>query len=250
MLKQTFIHIPGIGKRTELELWNNSILCWEDFIQHFDELQFTSRKKLSMRKYIDESIERLQHHDHKYFARLLPRGELWRAYPDFSGRIAYLDIETTGLFSNRDEITLIGLYDGKNVKTYINGINLGSIDKELERFSVIVTFNGARFDLPFIQKCMPHIALDHLHIDLLYPLRRLGYRGGLKSIERQLGIERESDVSGLTGWDAVRLWYEYKNGSSKSLDTLIKYNSSDIVNLEELMTFTYKELKKRTVPFQ
>src|SRR5712692_2083925 len=30
MLQQTFIHIPGIGNQTELELWENGIHSWED----------------------------------------------------------------------------------------------------------------------------------------------------------------------------------------------------------------------------
>ena len=30
MLQQTFIHIPGIGKQTEIELWGQGIRSWDD----------------------------------------------------------------------------------------------------------------------------------------------------------------------------------------------------------------------------
>jgi hypothetical protein len=30
MLEQTFIHIPGVGKLTERELWADGIRCWDD----------------------------------------------------------------------------------------------------------------------------------------------------------------------------------------------------------------------------
>jgi uncharacterized protein YprB with RNaseH-like and TPR domain len=204
-----------------------------------------AHRKQEMRIIIENSTRSLKELDHRFFADSLPKHEYWRAFPDFEGHIAYLDIETTGLFPGMHEITVIGVYDGKDVSTFVNGTNLDAIEHELKKYSVLITFNGARFDLPFIAQHMPQVQLDHLHIDLVYPLRRLGYRGGLKSIERQLKIERDSDVARLTGWDAVRLWNEYKRGSEKSLETLIKYNSEDIVNLKELMQFSYTELKRR-----
>ncbi|KAF5414654.1 MAG: hypothetical protein C5S48_07945 [Candidatus Methanogaster sp.] len=36
-----------------------------------------------------------------------------------------------------------------------------------------------------------------LHTDLIYPLRRIGYTGGLKAIERVLGIARGDMAQGL-----------------------------------------------------
>jgi len=247
MLRQTFVHVPRIGRATELNLWRSGIGCWEDFIARYSEVPLPQNRKSDVRLHIEKSIIRLEQQDHRYFAQALPRQEMWRAYPDFPGKVAYLDIETTGLFPLADEITVIGIYDGKNVATFINGINLDDVCQELKKYSVLITFNGLRFDIPFIRSFMADVQIDHLHIDLLYPLRKLGYRGGLKSIERQLGIERESDVAHLTGFDAVRLWREYRRGSETALQTLVKYNSSDIVNLEYLMKFVYEELKKRTL---
>lgn len=243
MLRQTFVHIPGIGAATERSLWQSGISCWDDFLARPDGAPFSEKRMRDIRPQVEESVKRLGDSDHGYFARTLPRKELWRAFADFPGKVAYLDIETTGLFHS-DDITIIGIFDGKKVATFINGINMGDVGNELAKYSVLVTFNGLRFDLPFIQSRMPQVPLGHLHIDLLYPLRRLGCRGGLKSIERQLGIAREDGLADLTGWDAVRLWNEYKRGSDAALQTLVRYNAADIVNLERLMEFSYAELKK------
>jgi uncharacterized protein YprB with RNaseH-like and TPR domain len=79
-------------------------------------------------------------------------------------------------------------------------------------------------------------------------LRRLGYRGGLKNIEKQLGIGRESDVYGMDGHDAVMLWKAYQWGDQEALDRLVKYNTADIVNLEPLMQLGYGEMKRRILP--
>jgi len=59
----------------------------------------------------------------------------------------------------------------------------------------LVTYNGARFDLPFIKHEYPEIEFDQLHADLMYPLRRIGYTGGLKVIERMLGVTRSEDMA-------------------------------------------------------
>ena len=91
---------------------------------------------------------------------------------------------------------------------------------------------------------MPEISFNQFHVDLRFVLKGLGYEGGLKKIEKRLGIERESDVSELSGKDAVRLWYQYKRRNDDSaLNTLIKYNIEDIENLKYLMDFSYDKLK-------
>jgi uncharacterized protein YprB with RNaseH-like and TPR domain len=52
-------------------------------------------------------------------------------------------------------------------------------------------------------------------------------------VEQKLGISRES--AGITGWDAVLLWNRYKKYRDEAaLQTLLKYNEEDVVNLKTL----------------
>ena len=66
-----------------------------------------------------------------------------------------------------------------------------------------MTYNGKSFDIPFIES---HFGakLTHAHIDLRYILASLGYRGGLKGCEKQLGIDR-GDLKNVDGYFAVLL---------------------------------------------
>ena len=62
---------------------------------------------------------------------------------------------------------------------------------DIREYSTVVTYNGKSFDVPFIERFF-RIKMHHMHIDLMYVLRSLGYKGGLKSCERQLGLERKN----------------------------------------------------------
>ena len=73
----------------------------------------------------------------------------------FRAKFIFLDIETTGLSQNYDEITMIGVHGGDGIKVFINSIDLKDLPQALKWCKVIVTFNGARFDLPFIEQACP-----------------------------------------------------------------------------------------------
>ena len=137
---------------------------------------------------------------------------------------------------------MIGVHSSDGTKVFISGIDLEDFPQALEGCKVIVTFNGARFDLPFIKHHLPGVSFDQLHIDLLYPLRRLGLTRGLKRIETELGLSRSGETTGLSGFDAVRLWYKYKHGSQAALDTLVRHNIEDIQNLETIIEILYPSL--------
>ena len=70
--------------------------------------------------------------------------------------------------------------------------------------------------------------------------------GGLKNIERELGIKRNEDVADIDGFEAVRLWYRYLGGDENALKLLVDYNIEDIKNLKFLMEYAYDNLKKKT----
>ncbi len=192
---------------------------------------------------LQRSIEALEKRDHAFFMERLGLADSWRAFPSFRDRCVYLDIETDG-GRGGSAITTVGLYDGQDYRCLIKGKDLQKLPEVLGDYGMIVTFFGASFDLPMVQKRFRDLQLNHLHIDLCPTLRRLGIRGGLKAIEKTLGLQRGDDTDGLNGLDAVRLWNRYKTlGDKDALDTLVAYNREDVVNLEHLAIYAYERLK-------
>ncbi|MBI3722213.1 MAG: ribonuclease H-like domain-containing protein, partial [Fimbriimonas ginsengisoli] len=115
-------------------------------------------------------------------------------------------------------------------------------------YSVIVTFAGWMFDLPVLERAFGGLRFDQIHVDLCPTLRQVGLRGGLKRIERELGVARDGEVDGLTGLDAVRLWRRYKRFDDEAaLQRLIAYNRADVVNLERLSQIAYDRLRRQTM---
>ncbi|MCZ7356396.1 MAG: ribonuclease H-like domain-containing protein [Candidatus Methanoperedens sp.] len=241
MLKNTYIHLPGIGSSTERKIWKAGIENWEDFLDNLNLIKVPKTKKRVLLSGIEESIEQLTCENHIFFSRRLEVRDQWRAYRHFKNVTAYVDIETTGLSPEFSRITMIGIYNGKETKTFIRGINLEGAQDELRKYKQLVTFNGARFDLPFIQREFPGF-FNHLHVDLMYPLKKIGYSGGLKKIETSLGIARSEETCGIMGFDAVRLWNMYQRGKEEALDILVKYNAEDVVNLEKIIEMTYHRM--------
>ncbi|MCQ1536585.1 exonuclease [Methanosarcina sp. KYL-1] len=247
MLTNTYIHIPGVGKSLEQKIWAQGIRTWDEFLEMEDRISIPPSRKARVLEGIRQSSERLAAKDCCFFSQCLPSAEHWRAYPLFADSAAFVDIETTGLSPGRDCITMVGIYDGKEAKTYIKGINLDDIVEEFSKYRLLVSFNGARFDLPFIKSEFPEIEFKQLHVDLMYPLRRIGYSGGLKHIEKVLGISRDEDTEGITGFDAVRLWKQYERGDREALDLLVKYNREDIVNLKTIIELTYPKMVEKAL---
>ena len=245
MLKNSFIHIQGISSNTEQKLWESGIICWDDFFEKKEKLTFLSENKKS--SIINELVFSKQHLENRnlnYFNKKLPSNQLWRCVG--YGKIAYVDIETTGLSKYTNEITVVGIYDGKNSQIFINGENLEQAWDYLRDYDIIVTFNGKQFDIPFIEHYFKN-TIDAIHLDLRFMLKELGLRGGLKVIEKSVGIKRDDEVENIDGFEAVKLWNRYKKrGCQDSLNKLIQYNIEDIINLEKLLDI-YLENKKQNI---
>jgi uncharacterized protein len=238
MLKNTFCHLPNCSTTKEQQLWASGICSWEE-LREAHSGQRARPQLATFAHQLEDSFRHLEYNDPNYFADLLPSKEHWRLFPEFRHSLAYLDIETTGL-GYGDSITTIALYDGHATHCYIKGDNLADFIRDIERYSLIVTYNGKCFDVPFIERAFK-IKMPHAHIDLMYVLRSLGYKGGLKGCERQLGLDR-GDLDGVDGFFAVLLWKDFqKNKNVKALETLLAYNIQDVVNLESLLTIAYNK---------
>ena len=160
---------------------------------------------------------------------------MWRLYSDFSDQALLLDIETTGLDSDHHDVTVIGALGRGKLALFIKGINLDRFPAYVAQFPLLVTFNGSQFDVPFLRAHFPEARLGRAHIDLRFVLRSLGYRGGLKAIERNLGIARDAAIQGVDGFEAVGLWHRYRRGDRASLVKLALYNLTGVVNMVELV---------------
>ena len=152
---------------------------------------------------------------------------------------AYLDIETTGLSAVYNGITVIGIhlddgYHGTLIQIVGDDVTKANLLKALEGVHRIYTYNGSRFDFPFIQA---YLGLDlteyYHHHDLMYDCWQMNLYGGLKAVERQLGIPRE--LKGIGGLEAIILWWAYRDGGDRgALANLLQYNKEDVVNLKTL----------------
>ncbi len=244
MLNNSFIHIPSIGQITEEKIWKNGIRTTDEFL--YSEADFLPPKT---REKIKNYISRFHPEDPHHYYDNLPSKKQWRIFKRFQNTTAYIDIETTGLDNYRDKITTIALYDGENIKHYVNGINLDDFKKDIFDYKVIVTYNGKSFDVPFIESFF-NIEIPHCHLDLRYILKDLGYSGGLKSCEKQLGVNRDDDLDGMDGFMAVLIWNHYsRRNDKKALETLLAYNVEDVLNLEYLMITAYN-MKIKDIPLE
>jgi uncharacterized protein YprB with RNaseH-like and TPR domain len=152
---------------------------------------------------------------------------------------AYLDIETTGLSPRYSEITVVGIHldNGSDTRfTQLVGIEV-TVENMLEALQGVVsiyTYNGSRFDLPFINAQLGiDLAKIFNHCDLMYDCWKKNLYGGLKSVERQLGIPRV--LTEVSGYEAVRLWWRYVDYFDlDALNTLLEYNREDVINLKAL----------------
>jgi len=248
MLNSSFSHIPSVGGVTERRIWSSGVKTMDDFLKTPPEC-FSLNKRKKIVDHIHLSKEKIRTKDARYFYDNLPSKEHWRLFKEYQDETAYIDIETTGLCFPGDIITTIALYDGNNINYYIHGKNLDDFKKDIKQYKVIITYNGKTFDIPFIESYFG-ISIPHSHLDLRYILHSLGYSGGLKSCERQLGIGRTGSLADVDGFFAVLLWNDYKSKrNEKSLETLLSYNIEDVLNLEYLMIEAYNR-KLRDIPFK
>lgn len=245
MLTKTFCHVPGISSTRERRLWSLGIDSWEAVHQAHD-MPLSRQAATSLASRIAESFAYLEKREPAYFAALLSSNQQWRLFPAFRESIAYLDIETTGL-GYGDSITTIAIYDGASIRHYVKSVNLDEFKKAIQEYRMIVTYNGRCFDVPFIESHFK-IKMPHVHLDLRYVLKSLGYAGGLKACEKRLGIDRQ-ELAEVDGYFAVLLWHDFvRNKNPQALETLLAYNIQDVVNLETLLVKAYN-LKIMETPF-
>ena len=214
-------------------MWGSGVNTWN---QAINSGQLTSKQKIVLQ----QSTQALINRDSAFFNEHFPVSERWRLLPEFKNETAFLDIETTGLGKD-SYITVCGILDESGFTSYVRGENLDELVPILDKYKLVVTFNGISFDLPYLKRELGPMMINTAHVDLMYILRNVGLKGGLKKIERICGLERNDDLSMLSGRDAVFLWSMAQEGEPRALETLIRYNAEDVSSLPLLTEFAYRQ---------
>jgi uncharacterized protein YprB with RNaseH-like and TPR domain len=174
------------------------------------------------------------------------------AVPDRDS-IVFLDTETTGLQGGTGMVPFlvgVGYFEGDNFQMaqfFIRDFDeeasmLHALGKLLERFQLIVTYNGATFDIPLLETRFTLTRFenpfsDMPHFDLLGGARRL-WRNGHGSC-RLMALEREI-VAFLRGRDVPgaripRVYFDFINyGTSPELQGVFTHNVYDVISLAAL----------------
>lgn len=247
MIRRTFLILPTIGERTERSLWRRGVTSWDDFLSLGSIPGFSRERKQRMDSLVDEASTFLRKGQTQYFTRILPSGEQWRLFTDVEDEVAYLDIETDGLSSD-STVTVVGIHRRGRTRTLVRGIDLTreNLSSELGDCKMLVTFNGGSFDLPILQYHFPFSMPSVPHLDLRHACRRIGLTGGLKQVERSLGIARAREIEYVTGEQAVYLWKLWvEKGKKNALTLLRRYNEEDTRNLETIARHTCGLLEMR-----
>lgn len=175
-----------------------------------------------------------------------------RTAPPFSSEsVCFLDIETTGL-SPTTYLFLIGLMylrGGKFVIEQVFARNyaeeaavLGYTRNTLAGFDSLVTYNGIRFDIPFIETRLAVARGGRLDpigsVDLLYAARKV-FRGVLPNnrlgtVERHLrGIERTGDIPGR---HIPAAYHDYvRTNDARAMKNVLYHNRMDLFTMAVLI---------------
>ena len=144
MLRSSFLHIRGIGPRRQRYLHRTGLCDWRQ-AACADPLRLPE----SMRHVPEAarvSLERLAAGDALFFcARLEPR-ERWRVLGEFFEEAAFLDVETDW----HGWLTVVGVYYRGEYRAFVRGRNMDAAAAFMRRLRLVVTYNGAGFDVPVL----------------------------------------------------------------------------------------------------
>jgi uncharacterized protein YprB with RNaseH-like and TPR domain len=228
-------HLPYIDAACERTLREEGCNDWADILHAphavggLDWVQWSE-----LRSAAESSRHALDAGDAAYFVSRLPATEQWRVLAQWFDRATFFDIETSGLEAD-SIVTLVCCYHDGQPLSFLADDNLEAFLPLLESVRLLVSFNGASFDVPRVLDRFHIPELPCPHIDLRGLCRHVGWQGGLKKIEREQGLRRPPDLDGLGGAEAVQLWRAWsERGDEKARRTLVRYCSADTAMLASL----------------
>jgi uncharacterized protein len=241
VIDRTFQLCPGVGPWREKDLWARGVTRWDQFpsegVVMSDKLDGGARERIA------QAREALARRDLGALARLIPEREHWRLYGEFADQAAFFDIETDG--KEHERPTAVTVFAGGKIHVFLQGRNLEELPRTLARWPLWVTFNGACYDIPILQRHFASLAAPQAHLDLRFICRKMRVFGGLKEIEDKVGLSRPLHLRGVNGYDAVRLWRTFRAGADlAALRLLVEYNIYDAVQLRSLMDIAYHRVAR------
>jgi uncharacterized protein YprB with RNaseH-like and TPR domain len=243
VITSTFQLAPGIGPKSERQLWRAGVGHWGQYATAA--LRLPKRADAALHAGIAAAQAAWRDQDADRLAALLPPEEHWRLYEAFGAGAAYLDIETCDDTVGCEGISAIGFLDRTGPRLLLSGRDLHQFPELAQHWTLLVTFNGLSFDLPILRRAFPDWQPPLGHVDLRHALRRLGHTGGLKQIERQLTalhLTRPAHLDGLDGGNTGGLFRSGRDGHREALRRFAEYNLYDVVNLRTLMAHAYNAL--------
>jgi len=234
LIETSFLQFTGIGKKTFSKLLDAGYTDWNSIVENPYNLPFGSSMSTRLLVEIREYQAQLQNRNIAFFTERLVAEDKWKILLDYYDRISYFDIETNGDIYGNNITVIVCLHKG-TIYRYVNSENIESFLDILEDVELLVSFNGISFDIPMVQNFFHIRLIPCPHIDLRWVCYHKNLRGGLKSIEKQMGIQRPKHLDGVDGMDAIVLWHnwiEKNDHASKKL--LLEYCEMDVVSLQLL----------------
>lgn len=252
MLTRSFIFAKGMTEELERALWARGVVSWDLLRRHSGEAS-AAIGEARTRKLIQAVVEAqgaLAARDTAWFTRNWPERDFWRLWQGYCepAEVACVDIETTGRTPGYDQITVIGLATGTQTRAFVAerpadvDLPLTDFPEAMKKCRLLVTFNGVGFDVPFIERHFRTLGFTMAmpHIDLIFPARALGLSGGLKDMEKTLGIVRNQDIADVRGLEAIALWGRWRQGDRSAYDRLVTYCQADCANLIAFAEIIYR----------
>lgn len=181
--------------------------------------------------------------------------------PDWASRTVFFDIETTGLSGGAGTVAFLvgcGWFEGDafRVRQWLmlgpagERPLLDALGRAMDDATLLVTFNGRTFDVPFMEtrwafhrQSTPTDGLPHF--DMLPAARRLWSRReddtscSLTALERSvLGFHRIGDVPGFE--IPVRYFQFLRTGDPTVIDGVLEHNRLDLVSLAAVTAHAFQ----------
>ncbi len=231
MITRCYTFLPGVSSKTQSKIHGD----WSHFLQVKRVPGISIKRKLLYDRMLMEAIDAYKNRNSSYFVKAFPPSEHWRLWELFKDSALFLDIE----IAKRNDILVIGVSDGEYNKTLVKGFTLDKQELQniLSRCSLLITFNGSSFDIPILERFFG-TTLNIPHIDLKHLCAKVGLIGGLKEIEKQVGISRPTHLIG-SPTDAWRAYIA--SGDAEYLELIVEYNKWDCQSLYEIMKICYQK---------